>query len=202
MTVQLKSDIKTIVEVLAFIIISFSLTMVYNDYPWIGATFFVAGIGATIYKSYFLRLRTDTIMFPTVNDNSSKMIYVTIGVILLFFSLVGYLGINMNIYKLLIGISLALVVSLFGFFESPKGWLTIQNSILKIYGVAGVTDIRQLKEIILANDRITLVNIYGEHKNSTLLKLNPAASGTIKNFIETKLDKSEIQVIDNVTNGD
>ncbi len=202
MTIQLKNDIRTIIEVLTFLIISFSLTEVYNNYPLIGGAFFIACIGATIYKSYFLRFRTDTILFSTLNDDSSKMAYITFGIIILFFAVVGYFAFDLNIYQAIIVATIGVAVSLFGCFKSPRGWLTIENNSLKICGVEDTIDVRQLKEVILANDRITLVNIYGEHKNSTLLKLNPAASATIKNFIDTKLNKSQIQVIDNVTDGD
>lgn len=199
MTIQIKKDIRTIVEILAYLIVSFSIGNIYYTYPWLGWTLFAIGVGSVVYRNYFMRYRSDTILFPTQNDDAGKMSYLAFGIMVIFFAGVAYFAFNVGIYRMVIGLTIGIGVILFGLFQSPKGWLVVKNNLLEIYGITGTTDIRQLKEIALHNDKIILTNIYDEHTSSTLLRLDPPASGHIKIFLEKTLGQNKILVIDNVT---
>jgi hypothetical protein len=196
MTSQLKNDIKTILEVLTFIIISLSISFIP---PWIAYILFALWIGRLIYTRYYIRTNQNIIAFPTLNDEYAKMTPITFSIIILVLSIIGYFVFKSNLYNAIIGIVIGVAVFLFGFFESQKGWMSIDNNTLKIYGVQENIDTRQLKEITLKNDRIILTNIYGENKNSNQLNLNPSISFNIKKFLTEKLHNSAILIIDSVT---
>jgi hypothetical protein len=201
MTNQLKNDIKTIIELLTYIVITFCLSFVYTN-TWIAIIFSALWIGRILYKAYFVvgvRNRSDIILFPTQNDEYSKMTPITFGIIILIISIIGYFAFGENIYYSIIGTTIGAAVFLFGFFRSPNGWILIKNNSLELYGIQGETDTRQLREITLKNDKITLTNIYGENKNSNLLNLNQSNARDIKRFLEEKLNKSEILIVDGVT---
>jgi hypothetical protein len=112
--------------------------------------------------------------------------------------MLGYFVFGSNALHIVIGMSIATLVILFGVFESPKGWISIEKNKLNIYGVKERIDTRQLREVILKNDKISLINIYGESVNSYNLKLNPTVSYNIKKFLEEKLQGNAIEVIDQV----
>jgi hypothetical protein len=193
-----KRDIKTIIEILAFLLISFAVNSFYDKYTSIAILFFVLSAGYTVYKSYFKKYRTDTILFPTVNDEYSKSTFISFGVLTIVFIVIARFAFTIDAKYAVTGLIVGAGICLFGYFESPKGWITIDKNSLRLSGVNENIDTSQLKEILLKNDKITLTNIYGENKNSNQLKLDPAISGSIKKFLEDKLQKNEIIVTDHV----
>jgi hypothetical protein len=89
------------------------------------------------------------------------------------------------------------VVILLGAFSSPKGWINIDHNALRIFNQEENIDIRQLREVILKNDTISFINIYGEHKKTTLLNLNSPSAARLKDFFSRKLP-IEVTYIDEV----
>ena len=138
-------------------------------------------------------------MFPTLNDESSRMTCITFGIIIFLLAVLGYFVFDASLIRAAIGVAIAVLVILFGIYKSPEGWITIEKTNLNIYGLQERIDTRQLKEITIKNDKIVLTNIYGGNANSYNLKLNPIVSQTIKKFLEEKLQENKIQVIDQVT---
>lgn len=199
MTDQLKKDIRIIIEVLLFLIVWFGIGNIYNYVPWAGYAFLAIGAGAIIYRSYFFRYRKDAVLFPTQNDDSSKMLYVALGIMVLFCAIVGYFVANANFYKVVVVLAIGVAIILFGVFESPKGWLVIKDNTVRIYRVDGIIDIRQIKEIALHSDRIILITIRNEQKLSTPLKLTPAAVQSIKAFLESKIARADIVITDHIS---
>jgi len=164
MTNQLKNDIKTIFEVLAFIIIYMFVGMFSSEHEWIYSALLALSVGYGIYIRYYKRTNKNLMVFPTLNDNSFKMAPISFGLVICIFSVVGYFGFSVTIYKVLVLFAIGTAIFLFGFFELPKGWVSIENNALKIYGIKEGIDTRQLKEITIKNDKIILTNIYGENK--------------------------------------
>ncbi len=197
MTTQLKADIKTILEVISFIFIWVAISNIANNLSWV--SYLIASIGAAviIYNSYFKRYRKDVFLFPTLNDEYSKMTFITFGILIILFSAFGRFLFNSNLYYSILGFAFGAGVILFGIFQSPKGWISVEKCILSLYGVKDKIDTRQLKDITLSNDKIVLTNIYGEHTVSFNLKLNPKMAKSTKKFLEEKL-QNEVQIIDNV----
>ena len=203
MTPQLKKDINTIFEVLAFGIIWMGLAAFYSNLPgWVAVVLIAIGVGHSIYTRYRKITNADIILFPTLNDESARTGFITFGILILIFAALVYFVFNIKLLLAGIGIVAGTAFILFGRFDLPKGWLSVENNNLKLYGVSENIDTRQLKEIMLKNDEIRLTNIYGENKYSRLLKLTPVISERIKLFLEEKLHNGEITVIDNVINPD
>jgi hypothetical protein len=190
-----KEDIRTIVQLLLFIVIYFSSSQV----PWLSWLSMAFIIAALVYNGYFLKHRKDTILFPTLNDESSKMTFISFGVLVFFLTLISYFAFNNGIKILITGFALGAILFSFGLFLSPKGWLEIKGNLLKVHGITGETDIRQLQAITLENNKITLTNIYGESKNCFQLKLDPSAAKKIKTFLSENLLNKEVLVVDNIT---
>jgi hypothetical protein len=189
-----KEDIKTIIQVLLSITVYFSLSQV-SWISWLFSTLFIAML---VYNGYFVKYRKDTILFPTLNDESSKMTFISFGVLIFFLTLTGYFAFRHEIKVLIAGFAFGAILFSFGLFLSPKGWLEIKGNLLKVHGIIGETDTRQLQTITLENNKITLTNIYGENKNSFQLKLDPSSSAKIKAFLSEKLLNKEVLVVDNV----
>src|SRR3569833_4163839 len=164
MTTQLKKDIHTIVELSLFLSVYFAIGEISNDILWISYLFFCVVALLIIYRSYFFSYRKNTVLVPTQNDDSFKMFYVAIGIIVMFCAAVGKFVYNADFYKVIIVLAIGIGIISFGVFESPKGWLTIKNNTIRIYGVNSTTDIQHVKEISLYNDRIILINIDNKKK--------------------------------------
>jgi hypothetical protein len=197
MTQQLKNDIKTIIEVLIFIILLIAISTSRDE--WISNIIIVLVISLIIYNGYYKRTNKNLMVFPTQNDNSVKMAPISFGIVICIFSVVGYFAFSLTIYKVLALFVIGIAVCLFGFFELPQGWVSIENNVLKLYGIGESIDTRQLKEIVLKNDKIILTDVYGENQNSYNLNLNPLIANKIKKFLEERLCNKEVSIIDNVT---
>jgi hypothetical protein len=201
---QYKSDIKTIIEVSTFILIYFSFSSFVSQNSLIGSIFFVVWIVFWIYNLYTKIQYSkgnppDILIFSTLNDNYSKMTFMTLGIMASVISIIGYFAFSFIMPYLVVGLTVGIIIFLNGLFDVPKGWITIENNSLKIYGVQEEIDSRQLKEIELKNDQIILTNIYGEHKKSNLLNLTPIIAKNIKHYITERLHNNEVLVVNNVS---
>ena len=133
------------------------------------------------------------IMFPTQNDDSSKFMFIGFGSIVVAFSLVSLFAFNIRITYLVMAIAAGLVIVFMGYLLSPKGWVRIDKNILSAYDNKNPIDVTQLNQVIIKNDTINFLTIYGESQKSTLLNLDTMIAENIKNFLLTKLgDKISI----------
>lgn len=199
MTAQLKNDLKTILEVSVYLIVNALAYYIYSAINWLGIVLVAFSLGYYLYKGYFKKNNANTISFPTENDESGKMAIVASGILLLFFSSVGSFVFNIQIYYAIIGFAVGAVLFIKGSSKQPEGWLAVENNFLNLSGIAEKIDTQQLKEIILKNDQIVLLNIDGKNRKSNRLKLSRPDSANITKFLSEKLPKSEIQITDQVT---
>jgi len=198
MTSQLKADIKTIIEVSTYLLLLMAISSVSNGY--LAACLVSINIGIFFYFRFFFKSPTSMLLFPTKNDSSSQMLPISLGVLLVFVSVAGFFALGLTIY---ICIALAIIgtaLCFVGLKGNLGGWVSIDGFALKIYGINEQFDTRQLKEIDLRNDKITLTNIYGESKYSFGLNLDHEYAEKLKQFLEEKLQKVNVLVISSVTN--
>ncbi len=198
MTKQLKEDFKTIIEILLVALTIYCTSRIFF-FQLGNSLFFIFLIGVSVWKGYFFKYRKDVVLFPTLNDEAFKMTFISFGVLILMFFVIDYFVFTPNIYLIFMGFGFGGLVFSFGFSQSPKGWIKIDNNSLKLYGIKDSIDIRQLKSITLAADKITLTNIYDENKNSFQLKLDLSSVQKIKTFLSEKLPNNEVLIVDNVT---
>lgn len=198
MTKAFKQDLRTIIEVLLYIVVYMSVSTFLSNYAWLCDAVIVLSIGYFIYSQYNKRFNKNIIVFPTLNDTYSRMMPTSFGIMVIAFSVIGYFAFNINIQKVILIAAIGIAIIAFGYFQLPEGWLSIDENVLKICGVKEKIDTHELKEITLKNHKITLTNIYHEGKFCNNLKLDPLSSEKIKKFLEEKLPKQDILIIDEV----
>jgi len=205
MTDQLKKDLRTILEVSAYLLTCFSMWFI-NDIPYVSYLFLLVWIGLIFYLineriQYRRGKRADIIWLPTQNDNSSMMGYVSAGVLLLAFSLIGDFAFGIKTMYAILGFVTGLVAILIGIINTPAGWIRLDQNLLSAFNFdyqekfdQKKIDIRQIKEIVLRNDTISFINIYREHKKTTLLNLDPSSAEQLREFFSKNLPKEVIYI--------
>ena len=200
MTSQLKADIKTIIEVSTYLLLLLAISSVSNGY--LAACLVSINIASFFYYRFFRKGKASVFNFPTQNDSSSQMFPISLGVLLVFGSVIGFFALDLNLYGCHI-VAINGVISCFiGFNGKPDGWISIEDTTMRIWGINEPFDIRQLKEIDLRNDKITLTNIYGESKYSFGLNLDHEYAEKLKQFLEEKLNKVNVFVVSSVTDAE
>jgi len=107
MTQQLKNDIRTIIEVSSYLLGMSIMNIAASSNSYIAYFFFAISIVSVLYRFYekiqYRRgKRPDMIRFPTQNDDYSKMTFVTIGILILAFSFIGFFALSIKVIMLLL----------------------------------------------------------------------------------------------------
>ncbi|MBS1500597.1 MAG: hypothetical protein JST32_00945 [Bacteroidetes bacterium] len=139
------------------------------------------------------------IEIPTQNDQFSKMMLLSAGVLTLVLSVTYFFTKNLEPAYAVIGLVTGLIIIISGYLFSPRGWIKIRNNSLYIFNERESLNLAQLKEVVLKNDTITFVDILGVNRNSTLLRLDNSAATKIKTFLQDRLQNDHISIIDCVT---
>ncbi|HTD98841.1 MAG TPA: hypothetical protein VK668_06120 [Mucilaginibacter sp.] len=198
---QRKSNIRTIFEVLTYLLIYFSISFIDNPLISIFSLgLWVAFWIYNLYKKVQYRngIKLNIVIFPTLNDDYSKMTSITLGIMIIAGSLIGYFAFSILILYCIIGSTVGIIIFLNGVLDLPKGWIIIENNLFRINSIEEEIDLKLLKEIIVKNDQITLTNQLGEHKNVNLLNLDSASGENIKRYITERLNHNTISIINNV----
>ena len=183
-----KSDLKTIIELLVYLGAGLLCPSFFRNYPWIQAIFVSLAVGRFLYWYYVRKTnKKDMVTYPTQSEEFSKMTYFSFGILLGVFGTVYYIAYDLRLLYLNILYALAAILLVLGSFKPPAGWLSISDNSVKLYGVSGQIDARLIKEIILKNDKIILIDIFDEIKSNTLLKLDVKTAGDIITFVNEKL---------------
>ncbi|WP_426671070.1 hypothetical protein ACPPVU_07520 [Mucilaginibacter sp. McL0603] len=193
---QLKKDIRTIIEVSTYLLACFTIGFIYDIFSYL---FLLIWVGLIFYRineriQYRRGKRADIIWVPTLNDNSSMMTYVSAGILLFAFSLIGCFAFNIKIMYAILGFVTGIVAILIGIINTPTGWIKLDQNLLSAFNFDDQEkfdekkiDIRQIKEIVLRNDTISFINIYDERKKTTLLNLDPSSAEELKEFFSKNL---------------
>ena|SRR5690606_29265326 len=195
-----KDDIKTILQVLMFGIIYLSISTIDN--PIVSIIFLGLWIGYLIYNLYskfqYRNGNANYILFPTVNDQYSKITSVILGLIVCVLSVVAIVWTDdFRLYGAL-GILVGVLVFLNGVLDLPKGMLKIEGNVMNIAGIDGKIDIRQVKELNIYNDRIVVTNIYNENQRLGNLEIDVVSAQYIDNYILNNKKENDLKIINNV----
>jgi Ca2+/Na+ antiporter len=195
-----KDDIKTILQVLMFGIIYLSISTIDN--PIVSIIFLGLWIGYLIYNLYskfqYRKGNANYILFPTVNDQYSKITSVILGLIVCLLSVVAIVWTDdFRLYGAL-GILVGVLVFFNGIFDLPKGMLKIEGNVMNIAGIDGKIDIRQVKELNIYNDRIVVTNIYNENQRLGNLEIDVISAQYIDNYILNNKKENDLKTINNV----
>jgi len=207
MTDQQKKDARTILGV-AFYLVAILFLSLDNGLTYL---FLAAWFISAVYRlyeniQYNHGNRPDTIRFPTLNDNYLNMSYISAGILLIIFSLIGHFALSLKTLYAIFGVVTGIVLLFPGFVKKPIGSLRLEKNHLFIYSFNNKEedseseekiDIRQIKEIVLKNDSISFINIYGEPNKITLLNLDTSSAEQLKDFFARNLPK-EVTYINKV----
>ncbi|MFN3755219.1 hypothetical protein [Flavobacterium sp.] len=195
-----KDDIKTILQVLVFGIIYLSISTIDN--PIVSIMFLGLWIGYLIYNLYskfqYRKGNANYILFPTVNDQYSKVTSVILGLIVCVLSVVAIVWTDNFRHYAALGILVGMLVFCNGIFDLPKGMLKIEGNEMTIAGLDGKIDIRQVKELNIYNDRIVITNIYNENQRLGNLEIDVVSAQRIDNYILNNKKENDLKTINNV----
>jgi hypothetical protein len=182
-------DIRTIGEVLFFILVYLSLSRIQNPLY----TFCLLAI-YVIYWSYnfYTKLRyrqgkANYLLFPTKNDEYSRMTSITIGSLLLLASLAFLLWKQPASVYAIIGLVIGLLVLLNGLFDVPKGQLSIQHGLIRFSALDHPIDPRSVKEIRISREQIRLTTDQEHTQQINHLLLDSNSIARIRSYLSEKI---------------
>lgn len=197
-----KVDIKTIVEVLTFILIFLSISSIDN----LILSYCMFGLWI-VYWSYnfyskiqYRKGKADYILFPTQNDQYYKATSISLGLIVLIITIVASLWTKTFNHNFIIGLVSGLLVFLNGIFDLPKGKMIVQGNSISVSGLQAEIDQRQLKEISISTDRLLLTNVNGEIQRVDNLIIDLKSAELINKYIFDNKNCIDLKVINNVVN--
>ena len=159
-------------------------------------------IGYLIYNLYskfqYRKGNANYILFPTVNDQYSKVTSVILGLIVCVLSVVAIVWTDNFRHYAALGILVGMLVFCNGIFDLPKGMLKIEGNEMNIAGLDGKIDIRQVKELNIYNDRIVITNIYNENQRLGNLEIDVVSAQRIDNYILNNKKENDLKTINNV----
>lgn len=182
-------DIRTIGEVLFFILVYLGLSRIQNPLY----TFCLLAI-YVIYWSYnfYTKLRyrqgkANYLLFPTKNDEYSRMTSITIGSLLLLASLAFLLWKQPASVYAIIGLVIGLLVLLNGLFDVPKGQLSIQHGLIRFSALDRPIDPRSVKEIRISREQIRLTTDQEHTQQINHLLLDSNSIARIRSYLSEKI---------------
>lgn len=195
-----KDDIKTILQAVMFGIIYLSISTINN--PIVSILFLGLWIGYLLYSLYskflYRKGKVNYILFPTVNDQYSKITSVILGLIICALSIAGVIWTES--FKLYGGAGVLVGVLMFcnGIFDLPKGMLEIKGNYMNIAGANEKIDIRQIKEVSIYKDRIVVTNIYNENQRFGNLEIDEISAKNSIDYIMRNSKENDLKILNNV----
>ena len=194
-----KDDLKTIFQVLTYILIYMSFVTMDNpvlSYTFIGI--FIVFIAYELYsKMQYRKGKANYVLFPTLNDLYSKMTSITIGLMAITASIIAVIWTNTFNHYCVIGLCVGLLIFLNGIFDLPNGLIKIRDNSLKITGLKTNVDQRQLKEIKIFKEKILLTNVYDELIRIDNFNINPESAKLIELYLTKNKTNDELKIINN-----
>lgn len=195
-----KEDIKTIIQVLMFGITCLNISTIDN--PFVSIIVLGLWIVYMIYhlisKLQYTKGNANYILFPTINDQYSKISSLTLGVIICVLSILSLVGTNdFKLYGA-VGFLVGVLIFCNGLFELPKGMLKIEGNEMYIVGLDRKMDIRQIKELKIYNDRMELINANNDKHRLEYLKINLVSAEQIEKYILNHKMVNNLNITNNV----
>lgn len=195
-----KNDFAIIFNVLAYFLICVIFSTIDNPI----LHFVLSGLWITYlsynlyYKFQYRKGKSDYIVFPTQNDQYSKITSITLGPAIFILSVSAIAWAKSDDNYAIIGVMIGLLIFLNGLFDLQKGFMKIKSNFLIISGVKNNLDIRLLREIKIDKERIILTNIYDETSRVENLAISPDSAELIERYISERKNHIELTIVNNV----
>ena len=192
-----RDDIKTIFQVLSFMALYFTISMIDNPIVAIisgGFWLFVWSFNIYDKIKYRNKKYQDEIRFPTQNDSHFKMTSLSLGSMLTIGMIIWISLMTEFTFIPIVGLIAGLLILTNGIIDVPKGQLKLENSKLKSIGIKEEIELIAIESIYIDNNQITI------HKanNSTIkidsLELNEKWTSKISEFLNKKLNTEEVKI--------
>jgi hypothetical protein len=187
--------IKTIVELLAYLLISFSFCFI--NYPIM--SFFIPVMAVLqgmyiIYQGVQYRAgKAAYLLIPTKNSKTTSFIFGAVVVV----AAIGCIWTKMpNVYPI-IGICFGSLILLTAAFGLSGDKIRIENGKINIQPIIKDIDIRQLKEIEILPDHL-LLTIYHERQRVGNLDIDSKTALMIVDYLNNKIPDSRLAIINSV----
>lgn len=153
-----------------------------------------------LYSKIQYRLgKVDYILFPTQNDQYSKMTYLTLGLMVIGFATASVIWFKPSNYHILITFAVGSIVFFNGVFDLPKGKMKITGNQIKMSGLKDKIDKRQLKEISISPERIILTTINDGIQRVGNLDIDKVSAKLICNYISENSNDATFKVVNEVS---
>ena len=188
---------KTIFQVLSYIALYFSVSMMNNPtVVFMSGTFCFFVWSFNIYDKVKYRSQKyqDEIRFPTQNDSYFKWSSLILGSILTFGMIIWITLMTEFTFAPIIGLIAGLLILTNGIIDVPKGQLKIENSKLKSNILKDEIEITEIETIKINANQITI----SKSKNSIIkvdgLELNKKWISKITMFLDKKLNIDGLKI--------
>ena len=192
-----RDDIKTIFQVLSYIALYFSISIIDNPIvAIISGAFWLFVWSFNIYDKIKYRNQKylDEIRFPTQNDLYHKTTSLSLGSMLTI-GMIIWISIMTELTLIpIIGLIAGLLILINGIIDVPKGQLKLENSKLKSIGLKEEIELSEIESINIDSDQITIL----KEKNSMIkldkLELNEKWASKISEFLNERLNTEKVKI--------
>jgi hypothetical protein len=195
-----REDIKTIFEVLTFIIIFMSFGVIRN--PVFSQVLLLVCFFWWAYNLYlkiqYRKGKGDYLLFPTVNDSHHKITSIVLGLVTFFAVLLAFYLFGLSGIHMVNGFCIVVLLVLNGIFDVPKGSIKIEARLLSITGLKSEMDQRLIKSIEIHSDRIVITDIDGIPTRLFNFNIDVKSADLIDNYIAIKKTNPELVVHNHV----
>ena len=195
-----KDDIKTILQLLTYGIVCLIITTIDN--PIVPIVFLGHWVGFLIYNLYskfqYRKGNVNYILFPTANDQYSKITSIILGPIICSLGIAGMIWTeDFSLYGA-VGILIGVLIFCNGIFDLPKGMMEIEGYEMNLTGVERKIDICQVEEVRIYKDHIVVTNIYNENQRYGNLEIDAYSAKYIADYISINKKENDLKTINKV----
>lgn len=149
--------------------------------------FIITYLSFNLYSKFRYRNReVNYILFPTKNDQYSKLSSIILGIIIFIFSVVIIIWNQDLKYYEIIGVLTSLLIFLNGICDLPKGKILILDNRLKLFDLNGIfknIDLNHIKSIDIYDEKILITEVNDISHSLNNLDIDIPSSKRIENYI-------------------
>ena len=157
LVLKYKEDLKTIFQVIAYLVITFTFSSFDNsaaEFILIG--FFITLALYNIYQNFqYKRGVAGYLLVPTQNDTYSKTTGVLFGLFIIAMSVLGFIN-KWGIIGSSLGLFAGILLLVNGVFAVPNGKVYFKNGLIHLYNLPEPISEHQLSSIEVFDDRLLL----------------------------------------------
>lgn len=195
-----REDIKTMGEVVFFILIYLSLATFHNPvYSYLTVTIYSIYWSTNFYsKIHYRKGKADYILFPTKNDEYSRMTSIMIGSMVIIAAMTFLIWKKSFSHYTIIGFSAGILVLLNGIMDLPKGKLLIKNNTVLFSGLKESIAQDLLKEIQISNEQIRIKTTDDKTWQINNLQIDSQSARLIASYLDQRITHTKFKLLNQI----